>query len=118
MEVFLNITSSIPVFALILLSATGVITGDYFAKSWSENHQSWRFALSLVGYLCSGIFYIPTLLRDQLVVTSIMWSFLSILGFLVIGIIIFHETFDHLQIAGIIFGVLSLLLFSLSNHWH
>jgi multidrug transporter EmrE-like cation transporter len=116
MDLFLSLTSRLPVFVLILLSASGVVTGDYFAKSWSENRETWRFVLSVVGYICSGIFYIPTLLREQLIITSIIWSFLSIIGFLVIGFFIFKETFNYIQVAGIIFGVISLTLFALSNH--
>lgn len=116
MDMYLSLAARLPVFVLILLSASGVVTGDYFAKSWSENRESWRFFVSLMGYLSSGIFYIPTLLRGQLIVTSIIWSFLSIIGFLLIGFIIFKESFNGIQIVGIFFGVISLVLFALSNH--
>jgi multidrug transporter EmrE-like cation transporter len=112
----MNTFNSIPVLVLLFLSATSVIMGDYFAKSWSQNQSNLFLILSLLGYFLSGVFYIPTLLRDNLITTSIIWSLLGIIGFLFIGFIIFKETLSSLQLVGLFFGIISLLLLSLNSH--
>jgi len=70
----------------------------------------WRWGLAF-----SGFFFIPTLLREGLVVTSVIWSILSIIGFLAVGILIFKETLTILQIVGVIFGILALIILKLGE---
>ena len=100
----------IPVIVLLLISATGVILGDFFAKYWSLHQRTIFYVIAIVGYLCSSVFYIPTLLRQGLVVTSIIWSLISIIGFLFVGLVIFKETLTTLQMVGVGFGVVSLVI--------
>ena len=115
MNLYLNLASFIPVFFLLIFSAMGIIIGDYFAKCWSENHEILYFFSALIGYFLAAVFYIPTLLREQLISASIICSFLEALGCLVIGFIIFKEKFNYFELIGIFFGVLSLILFTASN---
>lgn len=102
--------NKIPVIILLIISAAGVITGDFFAKYWSLHQRAIFYVIAIIGYLCSSIFYIPTLLRQGLVVTSIIWSLISIIGFLFIGLVIFKETLTVMQAVGVGFGVLSLVI--------
>ena len=46
MNLYLNLTSFIPVIFLLILSAMGIVLGDYFAKCWSENHEILYFFTS------------------------------------------------------------------------
>jgi hypothetical protein len=115
MNLYLSLASFIPVFFLLIFSATGIIVGDYFAKCWSENHQILYFFSALIGYFLAAVFYIPTLLREQLISAAIICSFLEAFGCLVIGFIIFKEKFNYIELTGIFFGVLSLILFTASN---
>ncbi len=87
--------------------------GDYFAKAWSIQRDAKLIPLALAGYLLSGVFYIPTLLKEGLVITSIMWSLLSIIGFLIIGVVLFHEPLTTPQIVGITLGSLALIILSI-----
>lgn len=107
--------AKLPVWLLLLLSAAGVIAGDYFSKSWSVNQRVSLAALAIAGYACSAIFYMPTLLREGLIVTSVVWSVLSIIGFLVIGLFVFNETLTPLQWLGVGFGVVSLITLSFAH---
>ena len=116
MQTYITLASKLPVLALILLASASVIAGDYFAKTWSiEQRPIWGI-LALLGYFGSGFFYLPTLLREGLVVTSILWSLISIIGFLVIGLILFNESLDMLQTVGVVFGVVSLIILASSMH--
>ena len=110
MDQFFNIFSKIPVWALLCFAAIAVVTGDVFAKYWSTNTKSVFYFAALIAYAFSGFFFIPTLLREGLVITSVIWSILSIIGFLAVGILIFKETLTILQIVGVIFGILALVI--------
>lgn len=113
MNLYLSFTSKLPILVLLLLSAASVVAGDYFAKRWSLDRGSMLYLLAVLGYFGSSFFYLPTLLRGGLVVTSIIWSVLSIAGFLLIGFFVFHEKVNALQIAGIVLGIVSVVLLSL-----
>ncbi len=102
--------AKLPVAILLIISSLGVITDDYFAKSWSINQKNWFLIIALLGYLISGIFYIPSLMKQGLVITSVIWSLISIIGFLFIGLVLFHETLSLTQGIGVGLGVVALIL--------
>lgn len=81
-------------------------------KLWSVNHKNSFFLLAIFGYLWSGFFYLPALLKKGLVISSVIWSVVYIIGFLVIGLLIFKEPLNVRQIIGIVFGVAAVLLLS------
>lgn len=110
METYISVTSKLPVWALIGLAGVSVVSGDYLAKLWSVNKNGWLLLLALVAYSCSGVFYIPTLLRQGLVVTSIVWSIGSMVGFLAIGLVVFKESLSMAETVGVAFGVISLVI--------
>lgn len=109
----INLFNKLPVIVLLIISSIGVISGDFFAKYWSIKQKAIFFVLAVLGYLVSSFFYIPTLLREGLVITSIIWSLLSIIGFLFIGLIIFHEKLTVIQYVGVFIGILALIILSL-----
>ena len=109
----ISLLAKLPIALLLLLSATSVVLGDYFAKSWSLNQKTVFLVLAFLGYLGSSFFYIPTLLQKGLVITSLIWSLLSILGFLFVGLVLFKETLSTLQIVGVCLGVTALIVLSL-----
>lgn len=116
MQTYLALAAKIPVFILIIFAAASVITGDYFAKLWSVEQRSVLWVIAVIGYFFSGFFYIPTLLREGLVVTSILWSVLSIIGFLIIGLVILKEALNGIQVVGVVFGIISLTILTIGSH--
>ena len=70
---YLSLLGRVPVVGLLLAASISVIVGDYAAKAWSQSHREWYLFLAFAGYFFSGFFYIPTLLRDGLIVTSVIW---------------------------------------------
>jgi drug/metabolite transporter (DMT)-like permease len=58
---------------------------------------------------------ITAIIREQLISAAIICGFLEAFGSLVIGFIIFKEKFNSIELAGIFFGVFSLILFTASN---
>jgi multidrug transporter EmrE-like cation transporter len=110
MQPFVQIAQKIPISVLLLLSGAGVVLGDTFAKYWSLN-PSWSiFVAAMIGYLASGFFYIPSLLQEGLVITSVIWSLISIIGFLFVGLVVFKEHLTPIQRVGVSFGVVSMVV--------
>jgi len=69
---YLSVLGRIPVIGLILAASASVIMGDFAAKAWSVNHKESYLFLAFAGNFLSGFFYIPTLLREGLIVTSVI----------------------------------------------
>ena len=114
MNFYIELFSRIPVHVLLLFSAASVISGDYFAKFWSTNRKTIFLVSALISYFFSGVFYIPTLLRDGLVITALIWSLLGIVGFVFIGLVIFKETLTGVQTVGVAIGIISLIILTYS----
>lgn len=110
MQLFIAFTSKIPVLALLIISAAFTVFGDIFAKYWSFQTRPLFFLLSVFFYSASTIPFIPTLLREGLVITSMIWFLISILGFIVVGIVMFKETLSIYQAVGAILSAIALLL--------
>ena len=112
MNFLVTALQKLPVVVLLVLSALSVTTGDFFAKYWSLHTKNVFYVFAIAGYIGSAIFYIPSLLKKGLVVTSILWSVLSIIGFLAVGLLIFKETLSLRETMGVIFGIISLIILS------
>lgn len=110
---YLSLLGKVPVIGLILLASASVIIGDYAAKAWSTNHKGIFLLIAFAGYFFSGFFYIPTLLREGLIVTSVIWGLLSTIGFIVIGLLIFRETLSLTQIIAVVLGIISILILTI-----
>ena len=113
MDTLVSFSQKIPLILLFTVSALFVGVGDYLAKKWSLV-PGWNFcAGALVCYFISSFFYLLTLTRKGLVVSCVIWSISSIVAFLFVGLVIFHETLSGMQLIGVILGTISLILLSL-----
>lgn len=115
MNIIVTTLQKLPLLLLLVLSAASVVTGDYFAKYWSIHTRNIFFVLALICYIGSSVFYIPTLLKEGLIVTSLIWSVLSIIGFLAVGFFVFKETLSTRETIGVILGVASLLILNIKK---
>ncbi len=112
-EIVTSTLSKIPVGGLLVLAATSVIFGDFSAKNWSSGAGDIWYVFAFIGYFGSAFFFIPTLLRESLVMTSVIWVVISSIGFLFIGIVLFHESLTLVQFIGVFLGIAGVLLLSL-----
>jgi multidrug transporter EmrE-like cation transporter len=113
MEALVSWSQKIPLMLLFTVSAFSVGLGDYLAKKWSLEPGWGLFAGALACYLTSSFFYLQTLTRKGLVVSCVIWSIASIVAFLFVGIVLFHESLSGVQLFGVILGTISLVLLSL-----
>ncbi len=105
----------VPLFGLLIFSALFTISGDYFGKVWSINHNLITFLLAFVLYAIGGLLFIPTLAKESLVVTTIIWVLLAEFGNLAVGLLLFHEKIDFLQSFGIAFGFIAICIFAIRH---
>ena len=115
MKFYTEILTKLPVVLLLIISACGVTVGDYFAKTWSINQKTVFLLIAFVGYFSATFFYIPTLLKEGLVVTSVIWSLFASIAFLAIGLIIFKETLTPMQLVGVALGVVALIILAFAH---
>ena len=104
----------LPPLLLVSIAALSVIIGDLFAKYWSLNTKNIFYVLAVLFYIGSAIFYIPSLLTKGLVITSVLWTLISTVGLLLVGIFIFKEHISSLEVVGLFFGIISLMILSFS----
>ena len=110
MNFIISILSKLPAIVLVSLAAVSVIIGDFFAKYWSLNQKNIFYILTLIFYLGSGVLYVPSLLKEGLVITSIIWVLISTIGLLLVGIVIFKEQLSFIQVIGVTLGIIALLI--------
>ena len=115
LQFWTSFTQKFPIIVLILLSASSVVFGDYLAKSWSLSQRSWLFLGAFIAYGLSSIFYVPTLLRESLIITSILWVLISTLWFLLVGLVLFRENLTTEQWIRAAFGVIALVILSVTG---
>ena len=112
MEKLIEILKNIPLPFFFLASLVAVLMGDFFAKFWSVSLKGSFFIIASIGYLLSGILYMPTLLQKGLVITATIWTILNIIGFLAIGFMVFKENITTLQTFGLALGVIAIAILS------
>lgn len=112
MDFIIQLIAKLPWQLSVLIAASGAVFADYLGKIWSTNQRGYLFIFALIGYMISGLFYLPTLLKNGLVLTSVVWSVLAIIGFLFVGLVLFNETLTQRQIIGVVLGVIALVILS------
>ncbi len=107
----MNIVYSTPAFAWLLVSVAFFAVGEYFSKKFALG-PSWQYVLLiLTAYILGTLAWLPAILqKNQLSVTGTIWSVLSVLATISIGILIFKEHLNALQITGLILAIVALAL--------
>jgi multidrug transporter EmrE-like cation transporter len=113
MDTLVTCSQKIPLILLFTVSALFVGGGDYLAKKWSLSPGWSNCVGALTCYGVSSFFYLLTVSRKGLVVSCVIWSISSIIAFLFVGLVIFHETLSGMQLIGVILGTISLVLLSM-----
>lgn len=109
-QLFNYLSETIPTWALLVLVAGCIVIGDTIIKYWTGNQKDWMVVVVLVFYTISGLLYFPTLLNENLTTATVIWSVLSLIGSVLVGLLIFRETVSLVQGVGIMLGILSVIL--------
>jgi len=97
----------IPLFLLIIFETVA----DIFAKEWSLRNTAWIAMLSLFFYLVANSFWLFSLKNGAgLGRGAIIFSVLSAVIAMVLGVIFYKETVSRTQYIGFLLGTISLVL--------
>jgi multidrug transporter EmrE-like cation transporter len=99
----------------LILSALFFAAGEFFSKKFALNPKLNFVALILAAYILGTLAWLPAILqKNQLSIVGTIWSVLSLLATLGIGIIIFNEKLSWIGIIGIITAFISIILLSIA----
>lgn len=105
-------TKAIAVLVTIAFSVIGVV-GDYFLKLASEQPQPLRtgwFYLGFALYASTAFGWVFVMAHLKLATISVLYSVSLVLLLTAIGVVLFRESLNFLEVIGIVLAVASLLL--------
>jgi drug/metabolite transporter (DMT)-like permease len=105
-------TRTLAVLITIAFSVIGVL-GDYFLKLASAREQplgTWWFYLGFALYASTAFGWVFVMRHMKLATISVLYSVSMILLLTTIGVVVFRESLNHFEMAGIVLAVASLVL--------
>ena len=102
--------------AIILLAIGALIDtgGDIIMKKWVISKNPYVFALGLLTYLLGLAFLAFSYKYKNIAVASVIFVIMNIVMLSFVSWIIFKEALSPLQIAGIIVGIIAIVLLELA----
>src|ERR1044072_9932324 len=109
----MNFLLTIPAMAWLVCSALFFAFGEFLSKKFALA-PSTSYVISIVFvYALGTLAWLPAILqKNQLSIVGAIWSVLSLLATVLIGVLIFGERLNGVGIAGIIFGAIAIALLS------
>ncbi|MCX6758021.1 MAG: EamA family transporter [Candidatus Nomurabacteria bacterium] len=97
----------IPISALIVCE----VIADIFAKEYSLKGHWYLWLFAILGYIVGNAFFLWGMRSGSgLARAGIIFSVGSAIGVVVLGVLVYGESTNKVQIAGLILGALSLIL--------
>lgn len=111
----MDLLLAIPMMAWLIISALFFAFGEFLSKKFALA-PSWEYVvIIIIIYSLGTLAWLPAILqKKQLSIVGALWSVLSLLATVLIGIIIFHEKLNVLVITGIVFGAIAVALLSIA----
>jgi len=98
----------------LILSSLFFATGEFLSKKFALNPSVVLIILIVIAYSISVLLWLPAIMqRNQLSITGTMWSVLSLLITVLLGILIFSEKLSAAGLAGIFAAFIAIILLSL-----
>jgi len=98
----------------LLLSTAFFAWGEYLSKKWGMN-PGWFFAIFIaLVYGIGSMFWLPYLLyKNELAIRGTIWSVVSLVVTVMLGVLIFHEKISLVQIVGLLLAFVAVALLSI-----
>jgi multidrug transporter EmrE-like cation transporter len=97
--------------SLVCLSLVFYAAGEYGSKVWSLQPRWWLAAAVIFVYGLGGALWLPALrVHGQLAALSAVWSCLSILVCVAIGVWCFGEKLEPRQVIGLVLALVAVVL--------
>jgi len=110
----MQLFTGIPMLAWLVLSGLFFAAGEFFSKRFALVPGVGLFLLIILVDVLSVTAWLPAIFeRSQLSVTGVIWSVISLMLTVVIGVLFFQERLTLLQSLGLLAGFVSVVLLSL-----
>jgi multidrug transporter EmrE-like cation transporter len=109
----MNFLFSIPAFAWLVISAIVFAVGEFLSKKFAMS-PSWNYVIVIViVYAIGSLAWLPAILqKNSLSVAGAMWSVLTLLFTVMIGVLIFNEHLGLVGTLGVVFAIIAVALLS------
>jgi multidrug transporter EmrE-like cation transporter len=106
-------TPSLPPIIWLVLSGIFFAGGEYLSKSWVLSPRPLILFALTISYMTGVIFWLPALKqRPELAITGTLWSVITLLITVAMGVFLFGESISSKQILGILFAIAAVVLLS------
>ena len=110
MEIF----TTIPFWVWIIISAIFFAFGEFLSKKFALNPGWMLFLIFIIVDVISASAWIPAIFeKNQLSVTGVIWSIISLMATVTIGVLAFKEKLTLTQSIGLVLGLLAVIFLSL-----
>ena len=97
----------------LIFSAIFFAIGEFLSKKFALNPNITLVIIIIIVYSISVLLWLPAILqKNQLSIVGTMWSIMSLLITVLIGVLIFKEKIDLTSLIGIIFAFIAIILLS------
>jgi multidrug transporter EmrE-like cation transporter len=104
---------NIPAIIWLIISALFFACGEFLSKKFALHPSASYVIVIIVVYTLGTLTWLPAILqKNQLSIVGAMWSVLSLLATVLIGVLIFDEHLSLVGILGILFAIISIGLLS------
>lgn len=102
------------VYIWLALSALAFAAGEYASKRYINGDGIRWMVVTYAAYNTGVVLWFPALRqRNELAIVGTIWSLMSMMATVLIGVTIFHEQLSTQQIAGIVLALLAMALLSM-----
>ncbi len=104
----------IPAWIWIAISAIFFAVGEFISKKFAISPGWTLFLTFIIVDIISASAWIPAIVqKNQLSITGVVWSIVSLIATVLIGILVFNEKFTLTQSIGLAIGFVSVILLSM-----
>jgi multidrug transporter EmrE-like cation transporter len=99
----------------LIISALFFAIGEFLSKKFALSPKITYIIFILITYSLGTLAWLPAILqKNQLSIVGTIWSVMSLIATIAIGVIIFNEGLSAIGVIGIIVAFISIILLSLA----
>ena len=110
---FLKSLLSVNYIFWLVASALFFAVGEFWSKKFALEPKIYYVVFILLAYCVGTLFWLPAIMqKNQLSIVGTIWSVMSLLATVSIGVLIFKEKLSLIGVLGIVFAFISIILLS------
>lgn len=98
----------------LLLSGVFFAIGEFLSKKFALSPKLGLFMILILTSALGMVTWLPAIMqKNQLSVVGVMWSVLSLVITILIGVLIFNEKLTQINLLGMFLGIIAVILLSI-----